>query len=196
MSISEKLTTIAENEQKVYEAGYSPICPKLMHYGFLKENVPQEHKDRLDMAAELLRRCRIVVVCGAEVDEQVKNDIALAALQENLPGAWTENTRGYRIKDGLFLEWGDRFEWPDQNAPEGDDHIYCHGLQDHFGILCDGTVVPCCLDSEGGINLGNIFREELTDILASPRATAIKEGFRSRKATENLCRRCGYARRF
>ncbi len=52
-----------------------------MHYGFLKENVPQEHKDRLDMAAELLRRCRIVVVCGAEVDEQVKNDIALAKRQ-------------------------------------------------------------------------------------------------------------------
>lgn len=65
----------------VYEAGYSPICPKLMHYGFLKENIPQEHKDRLDMATELLRRCRIVVVCGTEVDEQVKNDIVIAKRQ-------------------------------------------------------------------------------------------------------------------
>lgn len=65
----------------VYEAGYSPICPKLMHYEFLNDNVPQEHTDRIDMAVELLRRCRIVVVCGAEVDEQVKNDIALAKRQ-------------------------------------------------------------------------------------------------------------------
>ena len=125
-----------------------------------------------------------------------KNDITLAVLRDALPGQWKENTRGYRIRDKLFLEWGDRFQWPDQNAPEGDDHIYCHGLQDHFGILCDGTVVPCCLDSDGVISLGNVFREELTDILESPRAVAIREGFRNRKAAENLCRRCDYARRF
>ena len=125
-----------------------------------------------------------------------KNQFALEFLQEFLPGQWTENTRGYRIRDGLFLEWGDRFTWPDQNAPEGTDQVYCHGLGDHFGILCDGTVVPCCLDSDGVIALGNVFTEELSDILSSPRAKAILEGFRRRKATENLCRKCGYARRF
>ena len=64
--------------RKVYEAGYSPICPRLFQGGFLKDDIPQEHKDRLDMAAELLRRSRIVVVCGSGIDEQVKNDIALA----------------------------------------------------------------------------------------------------------------------
>ena len=67
---------------------------------------------------------------------------------------------------------------------------------DHFGILCDGTVVPCCLDSDGIINLGNAFEEELADILASPRARAIPEGFRRRKAVEDLCRRCGFAQKF
>ena len=125
-----------------------------------------------------------------------KNSTALAVLKESLVGDWAENTRGYRVRDGLFLEWGDRFQWPDANAPEGGDDLFCHGLKDHFGILCDGTVVPCCLDSEGGLALGNVFREELSDILASPRATAIAEGFRRRKAAEDLCRRCGYARRF
>lgn len=125
-----------------------------------------------------------------------KNQVVLAFLQAALPGPWTENTRGYRIRDGLFLEWGDRFDWPDKDAPLGDDRVYCHGLKDHFGILCDGTVVPCCLDSEGGIPLGNVFREPLTDILESPRARTIARGFRDRKATESLCRRCGYARRF
>lgn len=65
----------------VYEAGYSPICPKLMHYEFLNDNIPQEHTDRIAMAAELLRRCRIVIVCGADVDELVKNDIAMAKRQ-------------------------------------------------------------------------------------------------------------------
>ena len=52
------------------------------------------------------------------------------------------------------------------------------------------------IKSDGVINLGNVFREELSDILASPRAKAIVEGFRQRKAPEDLCRRCGYARKF
>ena len=76
------------------------------------------------------------------------------------------------------------------------ERVYCYGMQDHFGILCDGTVVPCCLDSDGVINLGNVFSRELTEILESPRAKAIPEGFRSRKPTEDLCRRCGFATRF
>ena len=125
-----------------------------------------------------------------------KNDITLALLQELLPGQWTENTRGYRIRDGLFLEWGDRFDWPDLRAPDYGTNISCYGLRDHFGILCDGTVVPCCLDSDGAIPLGNVFSQALTDILDSPRAKAIAEGFRCRKATEPLCRHCGYAQRF
>ena len=125
-----------------------------------------------------------------------KNDDALAILRQLLPGEWTENTRGYRIRDKLFLEWGDRFAWPDQNAPDHGPQVSCYGLRGHFGILCDGTVVPCCLDSEGAIPLGNVLQEELSDILASPRATAMAHGFRCRNATEDLCRRCGYARRF
>ena len=128
--------------------------------------------------------------------DEGKNATALQVLQEQIPGQWTENTRGYRIRDGLFLEWGDRFQWPDQAAQDQGDRVYCHGLGDHFGILCDGTVVPCCLDSDGVIALGNVFRESLSDVLNSPRAKAMVEGFHCRKATEDLCRRCGYARKF
>lgn len=128
--------------------------------------------------------------------DEGRNSAALTLLKENLPGQWVNNSRGYRIRDGLFLEWGDRFAWPDQNSPDNGDRVFCHGLGDHFGILCDGTVVPCCLDSEGVIALGNVFREELADILSSPRATAILDGFRRRHAVEDLCRRCGYARKF
>lgn len=125
-----------------------------------------------------------------------RNDDTLALLKEYLPGQWVKNTRGYRIRDGVFLEWGDRFDWPDLNAPDYGDQIHCHGLMDHFGILCDGAVVPCCLDSDGYIVLGNVFKEDLSDILSSPRANAIREGFRNRKAPELLCRHCGYAQKF
>ena len=119
-----------------------------------------------------------------------------AFLREHLPGQWQENSRGYRIRDKLYLEYGDRFTWPDKDAPDGGEQVFCYGLRDQFGILCDGTVVPCCLDSDGVIALGNVLTEELTDILNSPRAKAIVNGFSCRKATEDLCRRCGYARRF
>lgn len=125
-----------------------------------------------------------------------RNDETLTLLKEHLPGQWTKNTRGFRIRDGVFLEWGDRFDWPDLNAPDYGDQIYCHGLMDHFGILCDGTVVPCCLDSNGVIALGNVFQEKLSNILSSPRANAIREGFRCRKAPEQLCRHCSYAQKF
>ena len=125
-----------------------------------------------------------------------RNQVSLAALQELLPGEWTENSRGYRIRDKIYLEWGDRFAWPDKDAPDHGEEVFCYGLKDHFGILCDGTVVPCCLDSEGGISLGNIFTQSLDEILGSPRAQAMKKGFSERKATEELCRRCGFAQKF
>ena len=125
-----------------------------------------------------------------------RNDIALAFLRAYLDGQWKENTRGFRIREKFYLEWGDRFQWPDREAPFRSDRVFCYGMQDHFGILCDGTVVPCCLDSEGVIALGNVFREDLAHILSSPRAQAIAEGFRRRIASEELCRRCGYAQRF
>ena len=125
-----------------------------------------------------------------------KNELALNLLKKSISGDWTENTRGIRIRDKIFLEWGDRFEWPDSNAEIKGNEFFCYGLKDHFGILCDGSVVPCCLDSDGVITLGNIFTEEAESILSSPRARAMVEGFRCRKATEDLCRRCGYAQRF
>jgi len=125
-----------------------------------------------------------------------KNDKVLEFLHHRLDGDWALNTRGMRIREKLHLEWGDHFEWPDQNAPLQSHSVFCYGLKDHFGILCDGTVVPCCLDSEGVIALGNIFEGDIGEILGSPRARAMSEGFKCRKATEELCRRCGYATRF
>ena len=125
-----------------------------------------------------------------------KNDVALAILKEQIGGDWSEHARGVKIRDKIYLEWGERFAWPDKDAEVCGDRYFCYGLKDQFGILADGTVVPCCLDSDGVIALGNIFYEDVDSILHSERATAMVEGFRCGKATEELCRRCGYAQRF
>ena len=117
-------------------------------------------------------------------------------LHEHFPEDWAYGKRGVRLHDKLHLEYGERFEWPDLSAADYGDEVFCYGLKDHFGVLCDGTVVPCCLDHEGDIPLGNLHEMPLADILKSPRALAMREGFTRRKACEELCRRCGYARRF
>ncbi|MBR4072798.1 MAG: SPASM domain-containing protein [Clostridia bacterium] len=116
--------------------------------------------------------------------------------RKSLSGEWHAGSRGVRIRNKLHLEYGDRFDWPDINAKEYSENVFCYGLKDHFGILSDGSVIPCCLDSEGVISLGNIFETPIKDILNTDRAKAIREGFKNRRAAENLCRRCGYATRF
>lgn len=123
------------------------------------------------------------------------NDASLDYFQKRLPGEWAENARGYRIRSKFFLEWGDRFQWPDLHAPVYPT-VFCQGLRDQFGILCDGSVVPCCLDSDGVITLGNIFSQNLDDILSSPRAKELVDGFGRHTAVEELCKHCGFAQRF
>ena len=109
---------------------------------------------------------------------------------------WKEGSKGSRIRNKLHLEYGERFEWPDIEKEEKGAEVYCYGLKDHFAVLSNGSVVPCCLDREGEITLGNIFSDDLSNILISDRAEQMRKGFQCRKATEELCRKCGYARRF
>ena len=133
-------------------------------------------------------------------EDEKENAAILERLHEKFPDEWKPMRGGdsYRLHSRLFLEFGARFDWPDPAAPSigVDDDCFCHGLRDQIGILVDGTAVPCCLDAEGNVNLGNLFESELDAILSSPRARAIYDGFTRRRASEDLCRRCGYARRF
>ena len=124
------------------------------------------------------------------------NDKTLDILKSRLQGEWKWGSRGARIRHKLHLEYGDRFAWPDMSCEDMGEQVFCYGLGDHFGILVDGSVIPCCLDHEGDITLGNIFESPIEDILSSERALAMRQGFEKRIATEELCKRCGYARRF
>lgn len=124
-----------------------------------------------------------------------RNEEILARMEAEFPKPWKEGRRGTGLAPNIYLEWGERFEWPDLNAREGETR-FCMGLRDQVGVLWDGTVVPCCLDHEGDIPLGNLYEQSLEDILNTPRARAIYDGFSQGWAAEELCRRCGYARRF
>ena len=128
--------------------------------------------------------------------ESGQNEEILQTMHRYFPGNWVKKRLGTRIADRTYLEYGNKFDWPDLTAPEGNNRVFCYGLRDQLGVLCDGTAVPCCLDHEGDLALGNLLTQDMEEILSSPRAKAIYEGFSNREAAEELCRKCGYARRF
>lgn len=101
-----------------------------------------------------------------------------------------------KLRKNVYLNGAEKFKWPTMDIEVLGDRGFCHGLRDHFGILVDGTVVPCCLDGEGNIPLGNIYEEELSSILNCDRAKKIYDGFSGRKRVEELCKRCGYSEMF
>ncbi len=96
----------------------------------------------------------------------------------------------------VYLHFDSRFEWPSLDFPIVSEVGRCHGLRNHFGIHADGTVVPCCLDKEATINLGNALESSVEDILNSPRARSIREGFENGILVEEMCQKCTFRKRF
>lgn len=124
------------------------------------------------------------------------NENILNRLKIHFPDPWVPERKGIRIGQKVYLHFGDKFDWPDKSAPYTEESVFCYGLQDQIGILCDGTVVPCCLDHEGDMILGNLLDESMEQILSKPATVALQKGLSCGCPTEELCRRCGFARRF
>lgn len=104
--------------------------------------------------------------------------------------------KSFRLQNRLYLHFDTEFVWPSMDLPEQGKKGRCYGLSSHFGILVDGTVVPCCLDKEGVIALGNIHHQGIRSILESDRAQAMVKGFQKGVLEESLCQRCQYIDRF
>ena len=133
--------------------------------------------------------------------ENMINNEMLAAIEKefNLPYNIQEQVnpgKGIKIINRIYLNQDHQFQWPDLKEEEDDGEGFCYGLRHQAAILVDGTVVPCCLDGEGVIALGNINVTTFSEIIESERASQIVEGFSNRKAVEELCRKCGYRKKF
>lgn len=140
-----------------------------------------------------------------------KNEQVMDCIAQYVPRPWKERPDGYRISDCLYLEFDRKFEWPSGNSEKEVFHadntskketdkvsssnaskqeVFCKALLKQIGILSDGSLVPCCLDHDGDAILGNLFHQSLEEILSSPRAQAMIEGFQHHTATEPLCQNC------
>lgn len=101
-----------------------------------------------------------------------------------------KNEKNIKIKSTIYVDKDNKFIWP--NLEGNNTYGYCYALKTHIAILVDGTVVPCCLDSKGIIKLGNIYKENLEDIIKSNRYKKLKKSFQDRKPCEELCQKCTF----
>ena len=139
-----------------------------------------------------------------------ENEHVMQLMAQHVPQPWKVRPDGYQLSDNLYLEFDRKFEWPDAEktketnitkeregaSPENKEtnnrkeQLFCKALKKQIGILADGSVVPCCLDHNGDVILGNLLNQSLEEILASPRACAMTEAFSHHTASEQLCLTC------
>lgn len=96
------------------------------------------------------------------------------------------------ITKNIFISINKEFIWPDLNNSYYNEIGTCYALTNHIGILVDGTIIPCCLDSKGIINLGNIYKDDLNDVINSKRYQTMLNGFKNNKKCEELCKKCKF----
>ena len=100
-----------------------------------------------------------------------------------------------KLRENIFINQDIEFEWPNLNNKPIIEKGRCLALKEQVAILVDGTVVPCCLDNNGDISLGNIFEEKMEDILNKEKSITIKKNFENRVITCKLCKTCGFLKR-
>ena len=106
------------------------------------------------------------------------------------------NSNNTTLKENLFLNKAELFDWPSLNHEFISNYGTCNGTKDHIAILCDGTVVPCCLDSDGIINLGNIYKTKLKYILDSDQFINFNSSLKNNILICELCQKCSYRKKF
>ncbi|SFV62896.1 Radical SAM [hydrothermal vent metagenome] len=113
----------------------------------------------------------------------------------SLEQIYKERPKSIRLAFKILVHFDTYFEWPSlKNEVYGEGT--CQGLSSHIAILASGKVVPCCLDCDGIIELGDLHDESLKSIVTNERSTAMRGGFKEGKAVEELCQKCSYKDRF
>lgn len=188
--------TLLSKAQGVIEARPHKIQISLhSHEGNAKEH-PEEYIHQVMTFAQEAASQGIFIVLRLwnEGGYDTTNDYIQDLIAQYQPRPWKQRHDGWKLSKNLYIEYDRMFEWPDAKRAEFDaTDVFCYALRNQIGVLVDGSVVPCCLDHAGDIVLGNLFNQPLEEILQSPRATALYDGFTHHKAVEPLCQRCGYA---
>ena len=129
-----------------------------------------------------------------DINNQIIDEIEKYYNISNLKQKLTEN-EFIKIRKNLYINQDIEFVWPNLNNKIINEKGRCLALKEQIAILVDGTVVPCCLDNNGDIILGNILKQTLQEILEDKKTITIKENFSKGNITCDLCKTCGFLQR-
>ena len=136
---------------------------------------------------------RLWTLNNNQLDEKSTKIVEKIKGYYNLPQETVEKIKtdnNIKISSTIYVDKDNIFEWPIINDYQSNG--YCYALKTQIAILVDGTVVPCCLDAEGIIDLGNIYNQDLEVIINSDRYQLLKKSFQDRNPCENLCKSCTF----
>lgn len=128
--------------------------------------------------------------------EQKRTEECLRMIKERYTASDSGRTKNEKILPGVYIDYSNPFEWPDQADHCEETEGTCLGGIEQLAVLCDGTAVPCCLDEDGNIPFGNLFEQSLDSILESEKYRRFADGMRTHRLSEQLCRNCTFRRRF
>ncbi len=168
----------SENNKDNYFDEIFSVCKKLLNKMFISYRLWTLDDYKLDEKSTII------------VDKIINSYNLSTEIVDKL-----KKERNIKIFINTYVNKSNLFIWPNVNNNLNIDGK-CYGLIDQLGILVDGTVVPCCLDSSGVINLGNIFNDDLNSILSSKLVKDIIDGFRNNKSVCLLCKNCNFRDRF
>lgn len=128
---------------------------------------------------------------NSRILEKLENEFRVENLKER-----AKKESFVKLDKNAFLNQDFEFVWPSIENEIISEVGTCQGLRSQIAILSNGDVVPCCLDQDAEIKLGNIFEENLNDILEKKLTNEIIKGFESHKVIHNFCKRCGFRCKF
>lgn len=192
--IKEKLEVIKKSKA-VRQINFS------IHSITQNEKLDQKYLRDIFMSAEELenkiisyRLWNMQTVKGNDINNSIIKEIENYYNMHDLKNQLIKNN-SFKIRENLFINQDIEFTWPDANGKQIMEKGRCLALKDQIAILVDGTVVPCCLDNNGDIPLGNIFEETVEDILEKPKSMIIKKNFEKSIISCELCKTCGFLQR-
>lgn len=202
-------TTIARVSQSILE------CPAVRQVNFsthayaeLPQNTAVSHlQDVLDFCKmanavrpDLYINLRLWNVGDATSNSW--NETMLAKVNEAFGtnvelGQFCSRHKSFNVTGRIYLHQDSRFEWPELDETRVKSTAgSCRALDTHVAILHDGCVVACCLDYSGQTTLGNIADQSFVEILSSPTAKSLREGFDKHELRHPLCQSCSFCKRF
>lgn len=170
-----------------------------------EENIPSERlnqylRQTFDFATEVSKDTYISMrlwnrneTKSTDFNDQVIREIfSFFETDIQLPESNAGKQDNLKLAPHIFLQLSSRFTWPDGKTMLTGKARSCYALRDQVAILANGTVVPCCIDAGGILSLGNIFRQDMEDILEQEKAIRLRQGLQNGIFTETFCRSCGF----